>query len=250
MKLLLCTISRNNEKRLKSWFNQLSNLLDLLLEDHDVEISLYENDSTDGTKALLKQYSNRLSEKCKTTLMSTDLGTEHLIGKEGARVKNIANARNACIEQASDLTEFDRIVFIETDVLYKPKEALEILFHEGDIVSGYTTNAMGQFYDAWATRKTSDETWWTHGIPTEKMSVWSTFNGICVYASSPFQEGARFAGVNPRTNEIDCDTTVICEVFRAMNYEDIIMLPINIRHPPTSLKERLYYFKQRLLRRA
>ena len=218
--------------------------------DHDVEISLYENDSTDGTKALLKRYSNRLSEKCKTTLTSTDLGTEHLIGKEGARVKNIANARNACIEQASDLTEFDRIVFVETDVLYKPKEALEILFHEGDIVSGYTTNAMGQFYDAWVTRKTSDETWWTHGIPTEKMSVWSTFNGICVYASLPFQEGARFAGVNPRTNEIDCDTTVICEVFRAMNYEDIFMLPINIRHPPTSLKERLYYFKQRLLRRA
>ena len=113
MILLLCTISRNNEKRLKSWFNQLSNLLDLLLVNHDVEISLYENDSTDGTKALLKRCSNRLAEKCKTTLTSTDLGTEHLIGKEGARVKNIANARNACIEQASDLTEFDRIVLLK-----------------------------------------------------------------------------------------------------------------------------------------
>ena len=98
--------------------------------DHDVEISLYENDSTDGTKALLKRYSNRLSEKCKTTLTSTDLGTEHLIGKEGARVKNIANARNACIEQASDLTEFDRIVFVETDVLYKRKRHLRFFSTE------------------------------------------------------------------------------------------------------------------------
>ena len=76
------------------------------------------------------------------------------------------------------------------------------------------------------------------------------FNGICNYAAQPFQEGARFAGINPRTNDIDCDTTVICEVFRSMNYENIIMLPINIRHPPNTLKERLYYFKQRLLRRA
>lgn len=250
MKLLLCTISRNNGKRLKSWYNQLNALLELLLEEHEVEISLYENDSTDGTKALLTRYADDFAKKCKTTLTTTNLGTQHLIGKEGARVKNIANARNACIEQASSLSNFDKIVFVETDVLYNPKEVLEILFHKADIVSGYTTNAMGQFYDAWATRKTSDETWWTHGIPNETMSVWSTFNGICVYASKPFQEGARFAGVNPRTDEIDCDTTVICEVFRAMNYNDIVMLPINIRHPPNSLKERLYYFKQRMLRRV
>jgi len=250
LKLLLCTISRNNAKRLKSWYNQLDALLDLLLEQHTVEISIYENDSNDGTKQRLKRYEERLSKRCKTTLTTTDLGTDHLVGKEGARVKNIANARNACMEQASDLKEFNKIVFIETDVLYNPKDAMKIIHYEADIVSGYTTNAMGQFYDAWATRKTSEETWWNHGIPTERMDVWSTFNGICVYAGKAFEEGARFAGINPRTNEIDCDTTVICEVFRAMNYENIIMLPINIRHPPTSIKERLYYFKQRLLRRA
>lgn len=250
MKLLLCTISRNNKKRLKSWYNQLNALADLLLQEHDIEISVYENDSTDGTKEGLKTYVERLAKKCKTTLTSTDLGTDHLVGKEGARVTNIANARNACIEQASSLSEFDKIVFIETDVLYKPRQALEIIHHEGNIVSGYTTNAMGQFYDAWATRKTSEETWWNHGIPSEKTDVWSTFNGICVYSAKAFQEGARFSGVNPRTDEIDCDTTVICEVFRAMGYADIVMLPINIRHPPTSFKERLYSYKQRLLRRV
>ena len=220
------------------------------MKEHDIEISVYENDSTDGTKKLLKQYTDRLSNRCKTTFTSTDIGTEHLIGKEGARVKNIANARNACIEQASSIEQFDRIVFIETDVLYKPMDAATIINHDGDIVSGYTTNAMGQFYDAWATRKTSEETWWNHGVPSEKTEVWSTFNGICTYSAQPFQEGARFAGINPRTNEIDCDTTVICEVFRSMKYENIIMLPINIRHPPNTLKERLYYLKQRFLRRA
>ncbi len=250
MKLLLCTISRNNAKRLKSWYNQLDALLDLLLEQHDVEISIYENDSNDGTKRRLKRYQEQLSKRCKTMLTTTDLGTDHLVGQEGARVKNIANARNACMEQASDIEEFDKVVFIETDVLYNPNDAIKIIHHEADIVSGYTTNAMGQFYDAWATRKTSEETWWNHGIPTIEMDVWSTFNGICVYNGKAFEEGARFAGINPRTNEIDCDTTVICEVFRAMNYENIIMLPINIRHPPTSIKERLYYFKQRLLRRT
>ena len=218
--------------------------------EHDVEISIYENDSTDGTKKLLKRYTELLSKRCKTTFTSTDLGTEYLSGKKGARVRNIANARNACIEQASSTECFDRIIFIETDVLYRPEDAASIIQHEGDIVSGYTTNAMGQFYDAWATRKTSEETWWNHGIPTQKTDVWSTFNGICSYASQPFQEGARFAGINPRTNEIDCDTTVICEVFRNMKYENIIMLPIKIHHPPSTLKERLYYAKQRFLRRV
>ena len=220
------------------------------MENHEVEISVYENDSTDGTKNLLKRHCELLSKRGKTTFTSTNLGTEHLVGKEGARVKNIANARNACIEQASSIEQFDRIVFIETDVLYKPMDAATIINHEGDIVSGYTTNAMGQFYDAWATRKTPEETWWNHGIPSENTEVWSTFNGICNYTAQPFQEGARFAGINPRTDDIDCDTAVICEVFRRMNYENIIMLPIKIRHPPSTLKERLYYLKQRFLRRT
>ncbi|MAY04820.1 MAG: hypothetical protein CMB25_04360 [Euryarchaeota archaeon] len=250
MKLLLCTISRNNAKRLKSWYNQINTFVTLLLEQHDVELSIYENDSNDGTKQRLSKYADRLSKRCTTTLTTTDLGTDHLVGQEGARVKNIANARNACMEQASDINAFDKIIFVETDVVYNPHEALQLIHHDADIVSGFTTNAMGQFYDAWATRKTSEETWWNHGIPTENTEVWSTFNGVCVYDAKAFQEGARFAGVNPRTGEIDCDTTVICEVFRAMNYDNIVMLPINVRHPPTSIKERLYYFKQQLLRRT
>lgn len=222
----------------------------MLLTQHELEISIYENDSTDGTKPRLKHYAELLSKKCKTTLTTTTLGTDHLVGQEGARVKNIANARNACMEQCSNLEIFDKVVFIETDVLYNSEEALKIIHYDADIVSGYTTNAMGQFYDAWATRKSSHDTWWNYGIPLEKTDVWSTFNGICVYDATPFKQGARFAGINPRTNEIDCDTTVICEVFRAMNYENIVMLPINIKHPPRSFKERLYYIKQRLLRRA
>ena len=59
------------------------------------------------------------------TLTSTDLGTEHLVGKEGARVTNIANARNACIEQALLYLNSIRSSH-RNDVLHKPK-ALEII---------------------------------------------------------------------------------------------------------------------------
>lgn len=249
MRILICTISRNNAKRLKKWNRQLNTLLDNLLENDSVELSIYENDSTDGTNRILERYAAELSQRCKTTFTSTKLGTEHLIGKEGARVKNIAAARNNCLEQASDLNNFDKIVFIETDVIYNPSDVTTLLHHSGDLVSGFTTNAMGDFYDAWATRKTSEETWWNHGIPREETPVWSTFNGVCVYNSKPFVEGARFAGINPRTNEIDCDTTVICEVFRQMDYNDIVMLPIEVKHPPNSFKEKLYFYKEKFLRR-
>ena len=109
MKILICTISRNNAKRLKRWNRQLNSLLDNLLENNSVELSIYENDSTDGTDRILSKYAAELTKRCTTTFTSTKLGTEHLIGKEGARVKNIAAARNNCLEQASDLSIFDKI---------------------------------------------------------------------------------------------------------------------------------------------
>ena len=61
LKLLLCTISRNNKKRLKSWYNQLDALTDLELLNTILR-SIYENDSIDGTKEGPK-YVERLAKK-------------------------------------------------------------------------------------------------------------------------------------------------------------------------------------------
>ena len=64
----------------------------MLIVNHEVEISVYENDSNDGTKKMLERYCELLSKRCKTTFTSTDLGTEHLVGKE-AHLENRALLR-------------------------------------------------------------------------------------------------------------------------------------------------------------
>jgi glycosyltransferase involved in cell wall biosynthesis len=234
---------------LKKWNRQLNTLLDNLLENDSVELSIYENDSTDGTDRILERYAAELSQRCKTTFTSTKLGTEHLIGKEGARVKNIAAARNNCLEQAADLNNFDKIVFIETDVIYNPSDVTTLLHHSGDLVSGFTTNAMGDFYDAWATRKTSEETWWNHGIPRKKHLYGQHSMAYACTIPNPLLRVQDLQESIQEQMRFDCDTTVICEVFRQMDYNDIVMLPIEVKHPPNSFKEKLYFYKEKFLRR-
>lgn len=55
MKILICSIIRNAENKLNSWYNQIKNIVSLN-EDIDFYLSVYENNSTDNTKLLLNNF--------------------------------------------------------------------------------------------------------------------------------------------------------------------------------------------------
>ena len=55
MNILICTILRNESKFLDTWYAQIKQIVTTFKDDH-FALSVYENDSSDGTFAKLAAY--------------------------------------------------------------------------------------------------------------------------------------------------------------------------------------------------
>ncbi len=190
------------------------------------------------------------------------------------RLKNLATARQQCVNQVGDaIKAFDKIAYIEVDCTYDPKWCAELILArhpraaglgEPDIYSGWSLRSESNpkesifLYDVTATRATCYDTSWditeANGtwraktvIPTDLggvdsmclHSVWSTFNGFCVYNAKPFIAGLKWSYINPRLDTgqarisekldspfigwLECDTAQICEDFRAQGYDRVFL---------------------------
>jgi len=109
-------------------------------------------------------------------------------------------------------------------------------------------------YDTCATRQTKDDVCWNFDKESEWKGktlvkthfsdidsnclhfIWSTFNCFCVYDAEPFKSGLEWGFQNYRLNTgqqlikdgdidtwLDADTSVICEGFRSMSYNNILI---------------------------
>jgi hypothetical protein len=231
MKILVCTIVRDRFSKLNQWLNQLNEVIDLNRE-HNYDLSIYENDSIDGTKQWLKQ---KYEDKCfsrfnKLWLVTENIGTRKFgsIANE-ERVKLLANARNKCLNNV-EISDYDYVMWVESDVKYNPQE-IKILLDEcekWDILSGASYYGE-RIYDTWATRLTDEEEWWSVAGKEDTLTsenniiyVKSTFNCFCLYKASGFIK-SKFSGYSERLKKFDCDTAVICEQFRSNGYNKIGM---------------------------
>lgn len=242
MRILICSIIRNRKPFLFGWKDQILCLKD---ENPDIEfdLSVFENDSCDGTVEYLSEIEPELgSELNKVWIYCSQKGWPYFGSvRAGERVKHLANARNQCLEQAAqdvDLTTYDKVVFIEPDVDYDPEKISMLLRVDDDIASPYSLHPLKVqdhrwIYDSWATRlSTSDDIFKGPRIfeMPERLDVAATFNCFCVYNAKPFAEGARFSGINPLTKEWDCDTTNICYEFRQRGYNKIGLYRVVLTH--------------------
>lgn len=262
MKILICSLLRDAEQVIDKWWGLLKKVT---MVHHTIEfdLAIYENDSQDNTKNLIESL---VKEECDDYFSHTYILSENLhTNKFGSvvveeRVVNLANARNKCLEQASDLGAYDYIMSVETDALYEPKD-LRMLFQEvknWDILSGTSYGVKeGQFYDHWATRRGSDEDRWDMPMerlsdpsiplfygdisplnpqslvndPSEVLEVFSTFNLVCLYRAEVIANGVRFGAYSKRLGSFDCDTAVICENFHTAGHTRIGMMPfVTILH--------------------
>ena len=224
-KILICTIIRNRKKHLDTWLSQIKQIVEHYKDSYLFDLSVYENDSTDGTKDKLQDldYSFFNNFNVSTRTLNTKYFGS-IVDKQ--RVINLAAARNNCIYSESlDVRDYKKILFIEPDFTYTLNDAIKIIdTPDCDIISGVSIYK-GEFYDRWATRKNERETWGNFHIKDSDSveKVWTTFNGFCLYNAEPFKKNIKFDWYNDRLDHFDCDTAVICENFRRNGYINIVM---------------------------
>lgn len=220
-KFLICSIFRNRQKFVYRWYEQILQIVENC-KDIDFSLSIYENDSVDGTRYLLENLNYLPFENVSKIYENLNTFYYGSIQNED-RVKNLANARNKCLfNENIEISKYDKVLFIEPDFAYSLEDAKKIILHDKDvdIISGVSIYR-GNFYDSWATRITENDTSGRVEINNSITPCWSTFNGFCLYNAKPFKEGAKFGWYNDRLKTYDCDTVVICENFRKNGYNSI-----------------------------
>ena len=223
--ILISTIVRNRADKLTRWYNQIKELV-LLDSENTYYLSVYENDSTDGSVDLLNSFDFSFLAGFK--IQSENIGTEYfyqenLESDRRTRVENLALARNKTLFGTKFLSQCSHVLSVEPDIVYDPRSIIDhIINSDFDIISPVSKQGNFFLYDGWATRKNKDDSYWDYNILLYGiLDVWSTFNCLCLYKADPFKFGLGFGFENPRTKNYDCDTTVICETFRMLGFSEI-----------------------------
>lgn len=227
--ILISTIFRNSEKKLSRYHEQLKILVSGF-PDITFLLSIYENDSTDGTKDLLNSLDWSFVQE--TSIITENVGTSFFGSVvDEQRVKNLSAARNKTLEAKDFLNKSDLVLSIESDIQYDLDCAQKIINFEknynieADIVSAVSCKPSKyerkRLYDLWGTRRTADEEWGSIDNDGDYKEYYATFNCFCLYKAKPIKEGAKFGWFNHRLNKFDCDTMVICENFREKGYNKI-----------------------------
>ena len=229
--VLIYSIIRNEAKFFDRYHSQLQKIVQTF-PNYDFYLSIYENDSNDGTKQ--KIFTKDWSFFKGVSIISENINTrDYGPTKDADRVMNLSIARNKAIEANDMLNKVDYIMMIESDFRFNMNTVQQILNFKTlepdfDIVSAISIRN-GNLYDAWATRK---DPVFVKGVPVLSPNYkqkpydkyYSTSNGICLYRAKPFQEGVRYGWINTVTGEADCDTVVVCQNFIEKGYDNIYIL--------------------------
>ncbi len=226
--ILISSIIRNEARHLDRWYSQIRAVV-ASQPQHTFSLSVFENDSTDGSG--LKAAAYDWSGLGAFYITQAKLNSPFFVGgKDATRVALLANARNRTLYHFPMLAQMDWVLVIEPDVAYTVEVADKLINHEHyygkrlDVFSGKSSPPGSKgLYDSWGSRKTNALCDWRQG-DTEFDGfepMWSTFNCLTIYRADAIRAGHTFGGVNPRTGLPDCDTAVICENFRAAGYDQI-----------------------------
>jgi glycosyltransferase involved in cell wall biosynthesis len=228
-KVLLYSIVRNNADTFDRYYSQVKAIVDGC-PDFEFYISIYENDSDDGTKK--KIFEKDWSIFSGVSIISENIKTKHFGSvKDATRVENLSNARNKAIEAGGLIDTVDYVLMIEGDNKYDVASVRKLLEFDKlepdfDVVSAVSLRRNGKHYDWWATRTSaifnSTRSELEDGWETKQYGAYySTSNGLCLYRAKPFQEGVRHGWVNDVTKEFDCEMVVLCQNLRKAKYNNI-----------------------------
>lgn len=231
-KILIYSIVRDNAKYVDRYHKQLASIVSSFGSEYDFYLSIYENDSVDGTaqKLMAKDWSmfNGVS------IITERIGTQSFGSvKAEERVKNLSFARNKAIEAAGFIDFVDYVLMTEGDNEFTTDSVSKLLkFGEKekdfDVVSAVSIRNNGTHYDWWATRKTPIYQRGHSEIPRNFARLdydkyFSTSNGLCLYNAEAFRKGARHGWINDATGLFDCEMVVLCQEFRKLGHDKIFI---------------------------
>ncbi|KAH9947879.1 capsular associated protein [Amylocystis lapponica] len=240
-----------------------------ILGYHNVYVSIYENGSTDQTKALLRIFDALCRSVGMRVMIRTSMRTR---GAFNHRIEYLAEVRNAAFVPLHELRDaeneyFDTIIFMN-DVLPCVDDLLELIWQSRMNNAGITCAAdymfhedLGSpvFYDNWVARDINGtalenapfESIMHHGASQDRfqrhlpIQVQSCWNGIAILDPAPFYSPPHVRFRMARILEGECsasECSLICNDYWEAGYGRILMVPrvklaydrrvYEIIHPP------------------
>lgn len=227
---MIYSIIRNREAHIHTYYNQIKAIIQKFPEIKFL-LSVYENDSTDKTKELLRSLDWSFVEH---SIVTENIGSPYFTSENGSkeRVSVLADARNKALEAKDFLDRSDYVLHIEGDVIFNI-QSIYNLFNfikyepDFDIVSSVSLRKGKRHYDTWGTRRDDSEIKGTlfSGWKTKLYErYYATSNGICLYKSEPFKVGARHGWFNKTLGHHDCEMVVVCDEFHRLGYHNVFIL--------------------------
>lgn len=241
MNVLICSIIRNEARFLDTWYAQIKEIA-TTFKDDSFSLSVFENDSTDGSFAKLAAFD--WSFLSNYTLTSNKLNSPFFHGgKHPQRVQLLAACRNRCMYQFPFFSEVSHVLFIEADITYTIDVADKIIHHEKhygrsfDVLTPKSVHGdrpgPDNIYDSWGTRKTYKDTDWKdeYSQVGGLTPMWAVFHCFMMIRAEPLKKGVCFGGVNERLGISDCDPVVLCENLRKAGHDQIYWDPsLEVKH--------------------
>jgi glycosyltransferase involved in cell wall biosynthesis len=237
-KVLVYSIIRDRADSMDRYYKQLRDVV-LNNPEYEFYLSVYENDSNDGTKQ--KLFMKDWSFFSGVSIVTENIKTQSFGSvKDAQRVENLAKARDKGIQGGGFLDKVDYVLMVEGDVHYDQRSVKNLLKFSNqvpdfDVVSAVSLRKNGTHYDWWATRTSAvfdskkSELDPSYGSK-EYGRYYSTSNGLCLYRAEPFQKGVRHHWINTETKEPDCEMVVLCQNLASAGYGNIYINYKSIAH--------------------
>jgi len=223
-----------------------------ILGYHNVFVSIYENGSTDQTKALLRIFDALTRSVGMRVMIRTSTRTR---GAFNHRIEYLAEVRNSAFVPFHELRDsegeyFDSVVFMN-DILPCVDDLLELIWQSRRNNAGITCAAdymyheeiaAPVFYDNWVSRDINgtalenapferifhhaeSSARFQHHLPVQVQSCW---NGIAILDPAPFYSPPHLQFRMARITEGECsasECSLICNDYWEAGYGRILMVP-------------------------
>ncbi len=251
--IIICSIVRDAERSLKVNLPKIDNLCNCF---KDYKIVIYENDSKDRTKSILRKWAENDVSRKHVLLNNTDKTKSIPNRKEvtcnpffsSARIKKMARLRNYYMEYIETKGwSADYLMVVDLDVarLYV-KPIIEALSEERawDVLTAYgyslSPKLKKRYHDGYALTKSGEE----NIIQTEDMiysnseelgklssdkewlKVYSAFGGLAIYKFNEIKD-LRYLVLpnNDKRVEVRCEHFSICKQLHEKGFHNIYVVP-------------------------